>query len=858
MRFPALLVGAALLAAPPALAQARAKFEKSLAADPYFKDLTLDVDDSHAPLVVYVQPPRKRDAAYLGEIATKHAALFERVERAFETSFGSTDGTSAVPPPPGSRFLPLVVLTDEAEVERRRESGSAAFDMRFLFAESSFGRALGAGIVYEGLSGRKRGKKRARRCSSYDRVQVMTAMLMYERAQTDRSRLDDWLATGAAERFARLFDAKNGAEVDALGFPPSFDRAREESPPWDDQGRPLLELRNYANALRAIPRRALVLRPFRDFAQQRDVRAARRQLEKDSRSDGRIFSMIDSSTAAYMFQSRLLVDYLADEHGPAFDAYLGDWFRGQPMGPAQASRFPDPDAVDSGFDTWLVALGEIALPEGGLDLEAIGSEDPKPIGASSAPTPTPTAAPEPVSLTMDDASGTERAALVLAALSEGRASDALAALDLVPTGEDAAFDAWIARERVRIESWIRARDAFAASLPGSKTKLRVQGAEKSVMARVERLEDGVLVLKKNSAGVTAVPVDGTDPRVLGRAMAKRDRLWEGALAEVWTDDERGAKALRGTSPEIVALAEDVAAHYGDLRAAIPSVRALDALVQSASEPDWPASLDGMEAVRATLEEHSAAPCVASRIERLEAWTAWRFRALAEATPLEDLVHGEVELLEGERVRIRYDFSSDEQLLDFEDQPERDPTRAIEVEPLAAEFPRVFQTSERRLKVLGWQTRVHAVTLGAPLRFGFGFRFVEMNAPNLPWDVLTGFGTGPNGIGIWARNYFQCYVATERSRNASRGLNGMVKVDVLQRVEVEQREDGVYVAVNDEDLGSMDSPPERLGRFTIASCTGSTAALEDVVIEGRFGARERALTAAAIAAAAQRRFWTGLR
>ncbi|MEL6716362.1 MAG: hypothetical protein AAFP86_21465, partial [Planctomycetota bacterium] len=372
--FLALLVGAALLAAPPALAQARAKFEKSLAADPYFKDLTLDVDDSHAPLVVYVQPPRKRDAAYVGEIAAKHAAMFERVEAAFETSFGSTDNTSVVPPAPESRFLPLVVLTDEAEAERRRESGSAAFDMQFQFSLATFGRALGAGIVYEGLSGRRKERKRPRRCTTIDRVQVMTAMLMYERAQRDRARLDDWLATGAAERFARRVDGASGAELDALGFPRSFDRGRKELFPWDEQGRPLLELKNYERALRSIPRRALALRPFRDFALQRDVRAARRQLEKDAREDGGLTKMIDASTAAYMFQSRLLVDYLADAHGPAFDAYLGDWFRGEPMGPAQAVRFPDPEGIDAGFGAWLVALGEVALPDGGLDLDAIGSE----------------------------------------------------------------------------------------------------------------------------------------------------------------------------------------------------------------------------------------------------------------------------------------------------------------------------------------------------------------------------------------------------------------------------------------------------------------------------------------------------
>ncbi|MEO0660198.1 MAG: hypothetical protein AAFZ87_01545 [Planctomycetota bacterium] len=455
---------------------------------------------------------------------------------------------------------------------------------------------------------------------------------------------------------------------------------------------------------------------------------------------------------------------------------------------------------------------------------------------------------------LDDATADEILTSVFVELSEGRTKTALELLEYVATGDDAERDAWVAREKTRIAAWVEARDAFVATLPGSKTKLRVQGAEKAVNARVDRLEDGVLYFKKNSAGVKELAVEGSDPRVFGAAMAKADLGWVAVLPGLWTGDKKAARALEGDGADIAALRADQAARYPALLAAAAPMRAFIELARGSKDPGWPATLADMDALRGTIAQHATTDLFASRLEQIEHWAAVRYRSLYSATPAEDLFRAEVTRLDGDRVQLRYDFSDPDQVLDFVDCEYLGLLDKMGNKmPFPSELDPVFETEEGILRLIGDHARVHRATLGAPFSYEYQVSVEYSPDGTGPFDIVGGICTGPDGRGIWSRGHYGFLVYYEAgSQVRQQPLEEFTFADVFT-VRASHEEGEIVAQTDDAALEPVRAPKARAGRFVIRTHSYLPATFGELTIEATYGEAEHAVTAAREARAATQRF-----
>jgi len=306
----------------------------------------------------------------------------------------------------------------------------------------------------------------------------------------------------------------------------------------------------------------------------------------------------------------------------------------------------------------------------------------------------------------------------LAACRAGAAEDAVdtlvRALERTEPGEDHER---LKRESARVRSWIALRDRYLDFLVKEGKKLDVELDGKRLRAVVKSIDGGELVLGANDLELERLELSRVPAFPLALAMAKHRKTLDAGWARIYpytlVDDPRWKKLLKDDEPEAAALGRDApgfAAEIADGRSIAP--------VASLLKHQLPK--DAAEA-RALLDELRAA--LAAGGDRLPEGVRETLRPLAckafetfyaTEDPLDGLA-GEVERLDGGRVRITYSFEEDDELGDFP--AGVDPTLALgglSDTPMEERL----EVEGGGLKASGVVSRRHLLRLGGPIKIRY--------------------------------------------------------------------------------------------------------------------------------------------
>ena len=324
---------------------------------------------------------------------------------------------------------------------------------------------------------------------------------------------------------------------------------------------------------------------------------------------------------------------------------------------AVAAAFGDLDQLDKEFWAYLHSEHMRLHPE--FDPKAAR---PKAVGtAAAAPIE---ASFDPASLAFTPEEGDALFGLALYEARSGRLDAAATRLaKLVENSEDSRAE----REGQRVTDLLAARDAFIAYLVESGEKLRVELEEGKLSAQVKGFEAGVLTLGSNRLDLEKLPIERVGLVELVRAMGKEDPEFGSdltlAYAYALEEDGRLKTKLRRVEDDggLLKDAMSMGSHS--------AVGLLSADIERCSQ----VNLDELDTAQAEAVVESLSrlapysgdiPFVKARRQGLKRLAEEAYSVILDAAPLEQLMGGKLERLDGGRVRLTYDFSDPAQLQDF--------------------------------------------------------------------------------------------------------------------------------------------------------------------------------------------------
>jgi len=279
------------------------------------------------------------------------------------------------------------------------------------------------------------------------------------------------------------------------------------------------------------------------------------------------------------------------------------------------------------------------------------------------------------------------------------------------------------REQARIAALRAARDARLDDLRRQGGKLRLTPGEKRLGVKVEGVEDGKLVLAPNASGRLEVPL----AEVPVSELVSGDATWLRGYALLLEGDARWSRFVRGEFTEREALERDAA----DVPELLRAGEACATLERLSMAPLPSGSFDAERAlghVRRLLADAGDLDLVRERRDALARYAEHCLRLAFAVRGARDLVHGELEELEGGRVRIRYDFDSPEQGLDFVELTDLwKSQREVSWKVPLTEEEAAFQVLDGELVGLGPVCSRHALPFRAPLVVRYGLVYHEPTA-----------------------------------------------------------------------------------------------------------------------------------
>jgi len=629
-----------LLALAPSAQDARAAFvaalEESLRGNRYFKDVALESEESCAPLVLLVQKHPLDRPNYVATLANHYGKWLSRMTEVFDEQLAQPAGLTRAADRP---YDCVCLLLSSGDYQNFR---------KVFYRAGPYGHydpVIGLTVSYSAMG--------SFGAPHHDRYRVLAPFvegLLDAHYTGEEDTLPSWwLRTGIAGYFAAHLGREPSA-LDSRVLPP-------------DLPAEVVRVLGDANG------RDVYLMRLHELLELEDATAAWARV----RARASAVEMKASSSTFWNVTSALpalWVHFLHDgddgRYREAFRAMLRDAMGGSPVADAFARAFDDVPRADleHRFLNWVIDR----------NLEA----DPSPVDRSSiaaalAPGEepgSPSAALDTSAIAPDEDDPRTAHGLALQVALAGDLDGALTAIEaLLEAGaEPEPWPERLAREAFRLRELMRVRDAFLAHLAeeGGRLRLEVDGRSRTVS--VERVEDGVIHLESDRAGLDRVEVDEVPIHGLAMEMSKylsgSPDAWLRFYPYVLAGDERWKRLLKQDPPAAGALRQDAQEWYPEVlelgRAAAELARLADA-----GEPiDQGEAEQVLDAIRALLEGHGELALVAERRPALRelatAALGHFFDAAAQNTTLEgQLVHRE----DG-RTSLTYEFERAEEAADF--------------------------------------------------------------------------------------------------------------------------------------------------------------------------------------------------
>ena len=557
------------------------------------------------------------------------AALFEPVRVTFEDRIARTLGLRAAP---GARPR-IAVLTRPEDFERY---------VRVTGAEGHYGArafhdgALRAAVILDDSDG-TRDRQGEARSARHALVHAMQALYA-----PPESELTSWAFEAMAV---------------ALASPEGMD--------WDRERSLKLEIRTLLREGAEESRRRSHLLDLRELVGLRHPAALAGALEE---ALGFELSEPERTSAYWSFhrQGRLLHEFLLHEldgrYALGHERFLAGVFAGRESLEEFLACFEGiaPEEIDRDFQNWMRDIHRATWPEEEVDHRDT-SDGPSLLLPSGDAVEV---GPPGVDLARIPADAHLGRALVC--MREGKAVEALSHLDTARRVAEAQHRrARIARARRRVEAWLAARRSHFETLAatGAPVYLPIGGRKRRTRVREATASELVVVM---GSEVRTVALEGIDPRELAKRMKATlpDELaWIPSYVSL-LHGEPGWKGSGGSGPQLDALQADAPGCAELLLAGEAATSLVRAAAMEAPRNVSEAEAN-LAAISALLHDHGERPMVRENAPALERVARAQAEALFELSDPWELLHGRVQGAGNDRVRLTWEFETEEELLDFE-------------------------------------------------------------------------------------------------------------------------------------------------------------------------------------------------
>ena len=448
------------------------------------------------------------------------------------------------------------------------------------------------------------------------------------------------------------------------------------------------------------------------------------------------------------------------------------------------------------------------------------------------------------SLALRPAEYEARLAASLVAMRDGELEAARGALSALASEVEEGHElaARVQLEHERAQAWGAMLEAYFADVVASGSKITVEYEGKKLKTPVRALEAGVLKLGQNRRGLSELPLTMLTPvklsDTLRQKVAKHGPEWLRIYPYALAGDERAHSLLRRDESEaVLALKRDAREFYPELMKLGEAALALDRMAAAAAP-------NGAESARAAKDTISALHAVAgaddlytSRAESLAAVMRLSLTLLFQEDGLATLLVGKLESLEKGRVRLTYDFESDEQLADFvRDDSFLAPSRRSRPPVNLPEGLHDVWIDQGALICLGRVAARHKLELSGATRVRYRLVYEQHEAHPTP---ITNFAFGLcgdlDGSFVWCLDQGHLYVANQRPKFGSMNeITPRPIVQLQQAYELEVQHDGkqkIVASSQGTKLTEVECGPRKSGFPFVWAHSMAEARLTDLTIEG---------------------------
>ena len=350
----------------------------------------------------------------------------------------------------------------------------------------------------------------------------------------------------------------------------------------------------------------------------------------------------------------------------AYHQLVGDLHHGESLPKARSANFDgfNLDLIEEQFEEWIrrAALDGVASRGFRAPLEDQGrSEDESPVVHELFPT---------TDLELQTAEVEAWIGRALARAERGQLGLALSELEqLDAAGLSGEWADRLARERERLHALSQLRERVLAEHQASGKALRMEIDGRRQMLHIRALEADRILLTADEDEPDELPkdelalqgiVDQASPDALAAA-----GLWARAWPECFRGDSRWKRRLvKASEPRDIELKEDAEHWYPRARQVGRAALALSDVRQRADYEASSGAQEFVNALQALWESSSELECVNSRAAPLRGLARAAYDLLSQGLSPVDHLNGQVTQLDGDRLRVHYDFETPEQESDF--------------------------------------------------------------------------------------------------------------------------------------------------------------------------------------------------
>jgi hypothetical protein len=221
--------------------------------------------------------------------------------------------------------------------------------------------------------------------------------------------------------------------------------------------------------------------------------------------------------------------------------------------------------------------------------------------------------------------------------------------------------------------WIALRESVVDHLIEQGTKVSLEHGGEKLSAKILARDGDQLTFTENRAGVESLSLEEIDPVQVATCMSKGTAEHKGTWVRTWAyaiaGDPRWKKLLRADDDEARAFRDDAEKVYPELLSLAEACTELEALARHRTPRTSREADEVLERIEKLRRAHGKRPQVSEKSEPLRELARAALDARFAALGLDGVLHGKVQELEGDRIRLTYDFNDEKQLEDFLSEPE---------------------------------------------------------------------------------------------------------------------------------------------------------------------------------------------